>query len=217
MRAPLTRADLLRRATAILGQGWAEEVEDAMNIINVDAGSAAPPPKRDPVKARAPKLALLTYRNALRNLIDARKRLFRDADQFSWVFALTQAKTVTEWQTLLDARVAKQPVADDFDRVLAGHLATADKLIKKPPRATKFDDRARAAVREAAELLLRAGKPCVTKRKSEWWRLSAILYGDPHHDLYHVIREYRRAPPAGDLYAVVVGPGKIRRPNRNKK
>ena len=224
MRAPLTRADLLRQATAILGRGWAEEIEDAMNIINVASGSAGPRSARDAdgrnLREKA-KQALKVYQNALDNLITARARLWRDAEQFSWVMAATSTHNDADWQRVLNARASRQAIADDFDAALAHQCAAVAKL-KARPAATKYDTRARAAVREAAELLLRAGKPIVAERKLDWWRLSAILYGDPKHDLYHVLREYWRHPPEprngreGNLYSLVVGPGKVRRPNRAK-
>jgi hypothetical protein len=121
------------------------------------------------------KNALKRYRHALENVLDARKELIR-VRGLGLPFSLALAEK------------------DDFAGVLDKELAGIEGRLAIRRAPSRFDPYARVAVKTARILLLRAGCRLVVKRRSEWCRLAAILYGEPSKDMYHYVAEFRAGP-----------------------
>jgi hypothetical protein len=104
------------------------------------------------------KAALESHRRALRKALYTRAALLRDAGAaFGVIAALSNEELLREDLAMVE-------------RMLSEHRAQ---------RPTRFDPIKRVAVRSARMLLLRARRRVIIARKSDWCKLTAILYGEP--------------------------------------
>ena len=110
-------------------------------------------------------------------------------------------KVRTAYEALPDTGRADSVRARVGDIDLQKHLIACDVILKTPPSSrTSYGgklsraNRHRLAATCSHYLLLQYNIPqTVTRKKGAWYRLAAIVYGDPKADLFAYLREIKAA------------------------
>ena len=78
------------------------------------------------------------------------------------------------------------------------HIATYQEWwTERPGQPRRAAVKQRCAVKEARALVMKyckKKKEYSRKRKNKWWKLSAILFGDPQPDLFRHMRTFKNRP-----------------------